>query len=129
MSGERAARFTYRVRPTAHQERPERPERRRNARLEDCPPLFISGLRGTVHDVSRAGISLVLEEPVAPGTRCRLVLRDALDLTTQEMEAEAIWCVGGRAGFRWVGLTREQDDWLLRHFQAWLAACAGASRR
>ena len=109
--------------------RPSKQERRQSPRLEDAPPLFVTGLRATVHDVSRTGISLNVVEPVAYGTRYRLVLRDALDFSELAMDAEAVWCSGERAGFRWVDMTPEQDDWLRRRFQSWLATCLGASRR
>ena len=56
------------------------------------------------------------------GQRLRLVLTDALDDSRQEMDAEAVWCAGRRAGLRWVSLTPEQDSWLLSRFKAWLLA-------
>jgi hypothetical protein len=126
MSAEKHPRPRYRLELPP---RPAPPERRKTPRLEECPPLFVTGLRATVHDISRTGISLNVAEPVATGRRYRLVLRDALDFSEQPMEAEAVWCSGERAGFRWVDLNPEQDGWLRRHFQSWLATCLGASRR
>ena len=99
----------------------EPPERRRSSR-HGGPPLHVSGIRGTVHDVSRGGVCLVLEEPVECGERYPLVLRNALDDSTQEVEAEVVWHADNCTGFRWVELTPEQDLWLLNCFQAWLRA-------
>lgn len=100
-------------------------ERRTAVRLSDGPPLYLSGLAGAVHDVSRGGICVNLgatAQPLSAGQRLRLVLTDALDDSRQEMDAEAIWCAGRRAGLRWVSLTPEQDGWLLSRFKAWLLA-------
>ncbi len=105
--------------------RGERPERRAASR-HGGPPLIVTGIRGTVHDVSRGGICLVLEEPAECGSRHTLVLRNALDATSQRVEAEAVWHSGDCTGFRWVELTPEQDLWLLNCFRAWLRALASS---
>ena len=97
-------------------------DRRRVSRHDGGPPLRVSGLDALVHDVSRAGVCLQVYQAVQPGTRFALVLTDALSGSSQRMEAEAVWWAGDRAGFRWVGLTPEQDRWLLRCFQSWLGA-------
>ena len=107
--------------PPMHGVAGEQSERRGSLR-HGGPPLYVSGIRGTVHDVSRGGVCLVLEEPVEHGSRFSLVLRNALDDSTQEVEAEVVWHVGDCTGFRWVELTPEQDLWLLNCFQAWLRA-------
>ncbi len=104
-------------------------DRRATERLQEAPPVFVLGLRATVHDVSRAGICLSMAELPEQGSRVRLTLLDAQDDSSLQVDAEVVWCADGRAGFRWVDLTPEQDRWLLRHFQRWLAARAGASRR
>ena len=101
----------------------EQPERRGSSR-HGGPPLSVTGVRGTVHDVSRGGVCLVLEEPVEWGVRYALVLRNAVDGSTQEVEAEAVWRSGDCTGFRWVELTPEQDRWLLHCFRAWLRSVA-----
>jgi hypothetical protein len=87
----------------------------------------VTGIRGTVHDVSRGGVCMVVDEPVEWGVRYALVLRNAVDGSTQEVEAEAVWRSGDCTGFRWVELTPEQDRWLLNCFQAWLRSVARPS--
>lgn len=115
--------------PSAHRLRAQRPERRRHPRIGDCPPLHVRGLRATVHDISRSGISLVLDETVEVGDRCRLGLEDAMDGSVQEIEAEVVWCRERRAGLAWVSLSSEQDRWLFHRFLAWASALEDASRR
>lgn len=108
--------------------KPARTDRRSDLRL-DCPPLRLTGLRATVYDVSRNGLCVHALVPVEHGQHYHLLLRDDLDSSTCEIDAEVVWHTEGRAGLRWVGLTNEQDRWLLRRFQAWLGALHGASRR
>lgn len=105
------------------------PERRSEARIGDCPPLLVFGLRATVQDISRGGVCLAVHGTLPREKPYLLVLRDTLDGSLQEMEAEVVWCRDGHAGLRWTALTTEQDDWLARRFSAWLAARDGASRR
>ena len=104
-------------------------DRRLRPRLQDGPPLHVAGLRATVHDVSRTGIALRVQERIPPGQRVLLVLTDIMDGSRQEIQAEAVWSTGDRAGFQWVDLTPQQDRWLLQRFQIWLAAAEGNSRR
>lgn len=103
-------------------------ERRRQPRLA-CPPLFVDGLPALVHDVSRTGLSILVDVSVQPGEVYRLILTDAIDESTQLLEAEVVWFDGTRAGLRWCNLNAEQDNWLRYRFEAWLGALVGASRR
>jgi len=104
-------------------------DRRRQDRLGNCPPLSVSGLAAAVYDVSRTGVSLLVQEPLRIGDRFHLVLTDTMDQTTLSVDAEVIWCRQGRAGLRWLELSLEQDMWLLNHFQTWFRQMDGASRR
>ena len=88
-------------------------ERRRQPRLA-CPPVFVDGLPALVHDVSRSGISILVDVPVAPGEIYRLILTDAIDESAQMLEAEVVWYHEERAGLRWHRLNADQDSWL-RH--------------
>jgi hypothetical protein len=103
-------------------------ERRRQPRL-GCPPLFVDGLPALVHDVSRTGIAILVDVPVYPGEVHRLILTDAINESSQLLEAEVVWCDGERAGLRWCNLNVEQNSWLRHRFEAWLGALEGASRR
>ncbi|HEU4753238.1 MAG TPA: PilZ domain-containing protein [Armatimonadota bacterium] len=105
------------------------PERRRQPRLSDRPPLDVSGVPATVHDISRHGICLIVDAPLAEGERHRLRLTDALDESSRTMDAEVVWNSGNRAGLRWVDPTPGDDQWLLERFQTWLRSLEGASRR
>jgi hypothetical protein len=107
----------------------EKIERRRSPRHADCPPLQVVGLKAIVHDVSRTGVCLVVEDLLETGTRLGLVLQDALNHSRQAFDAEVVWTMSGRAGLRWLNLTPEQDRWMFDRFRAWLAALDGASRR
>ncbi len=100
-------------------------ERRQTPRLAGGPPISVIGLTATVYDISRGGICLQLEVPVKPGDRYRLNLLDELEGSTQVLATEVVWSGGGRAGFRWIFLTPEQDAWLAARFQAWLHAVEG----
>jgi hypothetical protein len=93
--------------------------RREHERIT-APPLFVSGVWATVCDISQGGICLRLKERLEPGARYELILTDGLNSHTQEVGAEVVWCGGGRAGLRWVGLEPEQQRWLNQRFQAWL---------
>jgi hypothetical protein len=95
-------------------------DRRRHDRLSDCLPLQVGGLAARVHDISRRGICLILEEPVAGGDRYRLSLKDTLDGSSVSIEGEVVWSVNDRAGLRWVELSKEQDRWLFQRFTVWL---------
>jgi hypothetical protein len=97
--------------------------------MGDCPPLLVEGLPAVVHDVSRNGICLILESPIAHGERFLLTLTDALDRSSRQMEAEVVWRAGERTGLRWIDLSPENDQWLFRRFQSWLRAMDGRSRR
>lgn len=103
-------------------------ERRHQTRLA-CPPLFVDGLPALVHDVSRTGLSILVDLRVQPGEVYRLVLTDAIDESSQMLEAEVVWYDGTRAGLRWCNLNGDQDAWLRHRFEAWLGALVGASRR
>lgn len=103
-------------------------ERRSQPRL-DCPPLFVDGLPALVHDVSRTGLSILVDVSLLPGEVHRLILTDAIDESSQMLEAEVVWYDGVRAGLRWCNLNSEQDAWLRHRFEAWLGALVGASRR
>lgn len=111
--------------PEPHPPRTTPRERRREGRHLPAPPLGVSALAASVHDVSRSGICLLLAtpEPLAePGCRLDLTLTDQLDGCRQQFVAEVLWRVGDRAGCRWVNLTPEQDQWLLTRFHRWLLA-------
>lgn len=103
-------------------------ERRREPRLA-CPPLFVDGLSAVVQDVSRTGIALQVDTPIRVGEVYRLHLTDAIDESSETLEAEVVWRDGKRAGLEWCNLTFEQDAWLRAQFTAWLGAMVGASRR
>lgn len=100
-------------------------ERRTTPRLASGPPISVVGLTAVVYDISRGGICLQLEVPVKPGDRYRLNLLDELEGSTQVLAAEVVWSGGGRAGFRWIFITPEQDAWLGNRFTAWLHAAEG----
>ena len=104
-------------------------ERRRSARRGNCPPLHVEGMAACVHDISRGGICLLMQQPVELGERYPLILVDALSHGSQNILGEVVWRSGDHAGLRWVDLTPDQDHWLLQRFQSWLAAMDGASRR
>jgi len=103
-------------------------ERRRQPRLA-CPPLFVDGLPALAHDVSRTGLSILVDLPLQAGEVYRLILTDAIDESAQMLEAEVVWYDGTRAGLRWCNLNADQDIWLRHRFEAWLGALVGASRR
>ena len=103
-------------------------ERRRQLRLA-CPPVFVDGLPALVHDVSRSGLSILVDVPLIPGEIHRLILTDAIDESAQMLEAEVVWYREDRAGLRWCNLNADQGSWLRSRFQAWMGALDGASRR
>jgi hypothetical protein len=94
--------------------------------MDDSPPVRITGVQATVHDISRSGICLDIQETLHPGERRTLRLDDELDGSTQEFEAEVVWAHSARAGLRWLQLSREQDRWLFQRFLPWMG---GGSRR
>jgi len=103
-------------------------ERRRTPRLHNAVPLRIEGLAAIVEDVSRSGICVSVREPLVNGARHRLILRDTLNDSCQEMEAEVVWTAAGRAGLRWTALTPAQDRWLFQRMLQWLRTLEDAPR-
>jgi len=70
-----------------------------------------------VCDVSIGGAGVQVREPLAPGERRRVELRDVEGRLAHVVEAEVTWHAphpsdGGRAGLRWLNLTPEQQAWL-----------------
>ncbi len=94
-------------------------DNRREVRLP-APPLFVSGIWATVYDVSLGGACLLLDEELTAGTRYDLILTDGVYRYTVDIQAEVVWCSGGRAGLRWVNVTARQQAWLRDRSQAWL---------
>jgi hypothetical protein len=128
MSVARATQVVSGYRPAPRALRLEPGERRRQPRLA-CPPLFVDGLPALVQDVSRTGISILVDVPLIPGDTHRLILTDAIIESTQLLDAEVVWFDGERAGLRWCNLNAEQNSWLRSRFEAWFGALEGASRR
>lgn len=122
------SRYIRRAPPVRHT-RAAATDRRRHDRLGNCPPLSVSGLPAAVYDVSRTGICLLVRAPLNAGEQYHLVLHDAIDQSALPMVAEVIWYRHGRAGLRWVDLSRDQDRWLFGRFEVWFRHMEGASRR
>jgi hypothetical protein len=101
-------------------------ERRAQPRLRVQIPAFLGdGHSWRVHDISRAGLSLMTEEPLPQGTVLHLKLVDTASGASCMFEGMVVWSAPGspgRAGLRFQSLTPEQDAWLSSRFIEWLAA-------
>ncbi len=104
-------------------------DRRTEPRVGECPPVRVFGLPAVVYDVSRHGISLLIEDGLTTGECRRLILQDTLDGSTQDLPAEVVWVRRGRAGLRWLEAEGQGAAWLAHRFQVWLQLLDGASRR
>ena len=94
------------------------PDTRQHPRVFN-PPLHVSGIWGTVYDVSEGGICLVTTTPLQAGDQYELILTDCLVHFTKEIRAEVVWYRRGRAGLRWIDLAPDQLLWLDGAFACW----------
>lgn len=105
--------ITARRAALAQLEMPDAVRERQDPRVPT--PALVAGGSSVVRDISRGGIGLAYEVGFIPGGRYRIALTDILIGETQSLPSEAVWCRGGKAGLRWVGLEPEQRRWLLRY--------------
>jgi hypothetical protein len=84
------------------------------------PPIDISGIWGTVIDISLTGIAVTVTTPIAVGTQLDLVLTDTRSLEQRWIPAEVMWSRRDRVGLQWVDLSAEDRHWLLERFALWL---------
>ena len=78
-------------------ERWRRVERRRQPRLEPALPVQVCGdVSGVLHDVSRTGLCLLTDEPLAEGSSVVFDLIDEMTGMRCGFEARVIWY---RAGY------------------------------
>jgi len=110
-------------------ERWRRVERRRQPRLEPALPVQVCGdVSGVLHDVSRTGLCLLTDEPLAEGKSVVFDLIDEMTGMRCSFEARVIWYragVPGRAGLEFVGMKPDQDAWLASRFVDWVTAAMG----
>jgi PilZ domain-containing protein len=101
-------------------------ERRTQTRLRvQLPARASDGHSWRVHDISRAGLSLVTDRPLPEGTSLDLELIDTASGRSCRFQAQVVWTAPGepgRAGLRFSSLTPEQDAWLASRFMEWMAA-------
>jgi hypothetical protein len=100
-------------------------ERRACQRISE-PPVTLQGpVRAAVQDMSLGGICLRIERPLPAGQCFRLLVGDEPSHQECALQAEVMWCAGGRAGLRWVDLSGDQQRWLRELFRGWRSeACA-----
>ena len=101
-------------------------ERRTHARLRvQIPARAPDGHTWRVHDISRAGLSLVMDRPLAEGSTLDLELIDTASGRSCRVHAQVVWTAPGepgRAGLRFTSLTPKQNAWLASRFVEWMAA-------
>jgi hypothetical protein len=101
-------------------------ERRTQARLRvQLPARDPEGHSWRVHDISRAGLSLITDRPVPEGSTLDLELTDTASGRSCRFEAQVVWTAPGepgRAGLRFVHLSPEQEAWLSSRFMEWMRA-------
>jgi hypothetical protein len=101
-------------------------ERRTQARLRvQLPARDPEGHSWRVHDISRAGLCLVTDQPLDEGTALDLDLTDTASGRSCRFQAQVVWIAPGdpgRAGLRFAPLSPEQDAWLTSRFVEWMRA-------
>jgi PilZ domain len=101
-------------------------ERRTQARLRvQLPARAPDGHSWRVHDISRAGLSLIADRPLPEGSTLDLELTDTASGRNCRFEAQVVWTAPGepgRAGLRFVHLSPEQEAWLSSRFMEWMRA-------
>ena len=98
-------------------------ERRTQARLSvELPARDTEGHSWRVHDISRAGLCLVTDQPLEQGSALDLDLTDTASGRSCRFQAQVVWIAAGqpgRAGLRFTPLSSEQDSWLNSRFSEW----------
>jgi hypothetical protein len=101
-------------------------ERRTQTRLRvQLPARDPEGQSWRVHDISRAGLSLITDRPLPEGSTLDLELTDTASGRNCRFQAQVVWTAPGepgRAGLRFVHLSREQEAWLSSRFVEWMRA-------
>jgi hypothetical protein len=101
-------------------------ERRTQVRLRvELPARAPDGHSWRVHDISRAGLSLVTDQPLPKGGALDLELIDTASGLSCAFKAQVVWTAPGepgRAGLRFTQLSEEQDAWLASRFMEWMSA-------
>jgi hypothetical protein len=101
-------------------------ERRTQPRLKvQLPVRDGEGHSWKVHDISRAGLSLLTDQPLTAGVALDVELVDTASGRTCAFSTQVVWSVPGepgRAGLRFVNLSQEQEGGLASRFVEWLAA-------
>ena len=105
-------------------------ERRAQARLQvQLPARDREGHSWRVHDISRAGLCLVTDQPLEAGTALDLDLTDTASGRSCRFQAQVVWATPaapGRAGLRFTSLSPEQEAWLASRFAEWTSAAHAA---
>src|SRR5258708_31673923 len=95
-------------------------ERRTQDRLRvELPARDPEGHTWRVHDISRAGLCLVTDQPLEQGSALDLDLTDTASGRSCRFQAQVVWIAPGqpgRAGLRFTPLSPEQGPWLNSRF-------------
>src|SRR5688500_5489727 len=73
------------------------------------------GVAWKVHDISRAGLSLITDQPLTSGVTLSLELVDTASGRSCAFDTQVVWSAPGepgRAGLRFVNLSGDQEAWL-----------------
>jgi hypothetical protein len=101
-------------------------ERRTQPRLKvHLPARGDDGHSWKVHDISRAGLSLLTDAPLTAGATLHVELEDTASGRSCAFDTQVVWSAPGepgRAGLRFAQLSAEQEAWLSSRFVEWLAA-------
>jgi hypothetical protein len=101
-------------------------ERRTQTRLRvQLPAREPDGHSWRVHDISRAGLCLVMDRPLPNGASLDLELTDTASGRSCRFQGQVVWTAPGepgRAGLRFTALTPQQDAWLASRFVEWMSA-------